>query len=209
MPKAWNSVSLLGLQQPQFLSCLSFHIVVVQSLSRVWIFVTPWSAAHQASLPSPSPRVFSNSCPLSQWCHPTISPLSSPSPAFSLSWHQGFTKSALRISWLKHWSFIFSISLLNGLIFFRIDWNIQGWFPLGLTGLIALLSKGLSKVFSSTIVWKHQFFSASLNFRSYFWGKNPILNSIELLQPLMVEKDLIKFQTQFFMWNKTFGQDYT
>ena len=68
-------------------------------------------------------------------------------------------------------SFIFSISPPNELIFFRIDWNIQGWFPLGLTGLITLLPKGLSKVFSSTTVWKHQFFSASLNFRSYFWGK--------------------------------------
>jgi len=45
----------------------------VQLLSRVRLFATPWTAARQASCPSPTPRVYSNSCPLSQWCHPTIS----------------------------------------------------------------------------------------------------------------------------------------
>ena len=45
----------------------------VQSLSHVWLFVTPWTAAHQASCPSPLPVACSNSCPLSQWSHPTIS----------------------------------------------------------------------------------------------------------------------------------------
>ena len=45
----------------------------VQSLSHVWLFATPWAAAHQASHPSLSPGVSSNSCPLSWWCHPTIS----------------------------------------------------------------------------------------------------------------------------------------
>ena len=58
---------------------------------------------------------------------------------------------ALGIRWPKYWSFSFSIILPK---------NIQGWFPLGLTGLISLLSKGLSRVFSSTTVWKHQFFAA-------------------------------------------------
>ena len=98
--------------------------------------------------------------------------LSSPSSAFSFSQHQGFfpNKSALHNSWLKYWSFSFSIGAPNGLIFFGIDWNIQGWFPLGLTGLIALLSKGLSKVFSSTTVWKHQFFRSSV-LQILFWGK--------------------------------------
>ena len=47
--------------------------VAVQSLSRVRIFVTPWTAARQAPCPSPTPRACSNSCPLSRWCHPTIS----------------------------------------------------------------------------------------------------------------------------------------
>ena len=48
-------------------------VVVVQSLSRVQLFATPWTAAHQASCPLLSPRVYSDSCPLSQWYHPTIS----------------------------------------------------------------------------------------------------------------------------------------
>ena len=45
----------------------------VQSLSRVWLFVTPWTAAHQASVSITNSLVYSNSCPLSRWCHPTIS----------------------------------------------------------------------------------------------------------------------------------------
>ena len=103
--------------------------------------------------PSLSPRVCSNSCPLSQWCHPAISssvvPVSSCPQSLPAS--ESFPiKSALRMRWLKNWSFSFSISL---------PMNIQGWFPLGLIGLISLQSNGLSKVFSSTIIWKHQFFS--------------------------------------------------
>ena len=83
-------------------------------------------------------------------------PLSSPSPlAFSLSQHQGFSKEpVLLIRWPKHWSFSFSIVLLM---------NIQGWFPLGLTVLISLQSKGLSRVFSNTTVQKHQLFIAQLS----------------------------------------------
>ena len=57
---------------------------------------------------------------------------------------------ALYIRWPKYWSFSSSI---------HTSVNIQGWFPLGLTGLITLPSKGLSRVFSSTTVWKHHFFS--------------------------------------------------
>ena len=82
-----------------------------------------------ARLPCPSPThgAYSNSCPLSRWCHPTFYPLSSPSPpAFNLSQHQVFSnESVLCIRWPKYWSFSFSISLSNeysGLISFRIDW---------------------------------------------------------------------------------------
>ena len=56
---------------------LPVHVCVpaltLQSLRRVWLFVTSWTAARQASLSPPTPRVYSNSCPLSRWCHPTIS----------------------------------------------------------------------------------------------------------------------------------------
>ena len=157
--------------------------------------------------PSPSPGVCSNSCPLTQWCHPTIS--SSVIPVYSCLQSFPASESALPIRWPQYWSFSFSISPFSeylGLISFRIDWfdllaiqgtllAIQGtlksllqhpsllqhhsqdwlvWFPFyprdsqesspapqsGLTGLISLLSKGLSRVFSSTTVWRHQFFSA-------------------------------------------------
>ena len=54
----------------------------IQWLSLVWLFVTPWTAAHQASCPSSTPRVYPNSCPLSWWCHPTIF---SPKPRKNIS----------------------------------------------------------------------------------------------------------------------------
>ena len=72
--------------------------------------------------PSPTPGIYSNSCPLSQWSHSTISSSLVP---FS-SQHQGLSnESALRIRWTKYWSFSFNISPSNeysGLIFFRMDW---------------------------------------------------------------------------------------
>ena len=108
-----------------------------------------------ARLPSPSssPRVCSNSCPLSQWCHPTISssvaPFSSCLQSFlaseSLSMSQLFTSGGQSIGASA------SASVL--------PMNIQGWFPLVLTGLISLLSKRLSRIFSSTTIWRQQLFS--------------------------------------------------
>ena len=77
--------------------------------------------------PSPTPGVYSNSCPSSQWCHPTISSSVIPSPpTFSLSSIRVFSnKSVLHIRWPKDWSFSFTISPSNeysGLISFRMDW---------------------------------------------------------------------------------------
>ena len=108
-----------------------------------------------ASLPGPSlsPRVCSNSCPWSQWCHPIISssvtPYSFCPQSFPAS--RSFPVSQLYASGGKSIGISVSTSVLPV--------NIQGWFPLGLTGLI-LLSKGLSRVFSSTSIQKHQFFGA-------------------------------------------------
>ena len=133
-------------------SCLHEHVIniVVQPLSCVQLFVTPWTAAHQASLSfTISPRLCSNSCPLSQWRHPTISPLIS---SFS-SWPQSFPASGafpmcqLFISGGQE-------SIRASALASVLPMNIQGWFPLGLTSLISLLSKGLSRVFSSTTVLK-------------------------------------------------------
>ena len=97
--------------------------------------------------PSPSPRVCSNSCPLSCWCHPTIS-----SSVVTFSCLQSFPASGS-----------FSVSQLFvsggqsiGDSASVLPMSIQGCFPLGLTGLISLQAKGLSRVFSNTTVQKHQ-----------------------------------------------------
>ena len=105
---------------------------------------------HHARLPCPppTPEVYSNSCPLSRWCHPTISSSVVPfsfclqsfpaSGSFQMS---QFFESKLQ---LQHQSF---------------QWIIQDWFPLGWTGCISLRSKGHSRVLSNTTVQKHQFFT--------------------------------------------------
>ena len=105
--------------------------------------------------PSPAPRVYPNSCPLSQWGHQTISssvvPFSSCLQSFpasgSFQISQLFTPGGQSIGALS------SVLLMN----------IQGWFPLGLTGWISLQSKGPSRVFSRTTVQKHQFFGTQLS----------------------------------------------
>ena len=104
--------------------------------------------------PSLSPRICPDSCPLSQWCHPTISssviPFSFCLQPFTAS---GFClMSQLFTSGGQSTGASASASVL--------PMNIQGWLPLGLTDLMSLLSKGLSRVFSSTTVQKHQFFDA-------------------------------------------------
>ena len=62
----------LLIQQPALCIQSLCNLIVIQSPSHVWLFVTPWSAACQLPCPLPSPKAYSNSCPLSQWCHPTI-----------------------------------------------------------------------------------------------------------------------------------------
>ena len=103
--------------------------------------------------PSLSPGDCSNTCPLNWWCHPAIS---SSTASFS-SYPQSFPASgSLPMSWLFT-SGDQSIGASASAPVLQI--NIQVWFILGLTSLVSLKSKGLSRVFSSTIVWKHQFFS--------------------------------------------------
>ena len=104
------------------------NIVQFSSLSCIRLFATPWTAACQASHPSTTPRVYSNSCPLSQWCPPTISssvvPFSSCPQSFPAS-GSFLNESALCIRWPKYWSFSFNISPSNehsGLISFCMDW---------------------------------------------------------------------------------------
>ena len=128
----------------------------VQSLSRVWLFVTPWTAAGQASLSITNSRsllklmsieLVMPSNHLILCCSLLLPPSIFPSTrVFS-------NESALHIRWPKYWNFSFNISPYNeysGLISFRMDW------------LDLLAVKGLSRVFSNTTVQKHQFFSAQL-----------------------------------------------
>ena len=108
--------------------------------------------------PSPSHRACSNSCPLSQWCHPTIS---SSVTSFS-SYPQSFPASE---SFPMSWLFILGGQRTDALASASVlPINIQGWFPLGLTDLISLLSKGLSRALSSTKIQKHQFFGTQQAF---------------------------------------------
>ena len=108
-----------------------------------------------AGLPCPSlsPGVCSDLCPLSWWCYPTIS--SSVIP-FSFC-PQSFPASG---SFPKSWLFASGSQSIGASASASVPpMNIQGWFPLGLTGLISFLSQRLSRVFSSSTVHKHQFFS--------------------------------------------------
>ena len=109
-----------------------------------------------ARLPCPvlSPGVCSDLPPSGWWCHPNISSYVVPFSSFPQSFpaSESFSVSWLFTSGDQSIGASASASVL--------PMNIQGWFPLGLTGLISLQSKGLSKVFSSTTVEKHQFFSA-------------------------------------------------
>ena len=91
--------------------------VKVKSLSRVWLFATPW----------------------------TVAPLAPPS--------MGFSRQECWSGWDDQNTGVSSLASV-------LPVNVQGWSPLRLTGLISLMSKGLSRVFSSTTVWKHRFFGA-------------------------------------------------
>ena len=130
--------------------CVHFHMCYlhkssVQSLSRVWFFVTPPQHT-RPPCPSPTPGVYSNSCPLSQWCHPTllssVIPFSSCLQSFPAS--GSFQMSQLYESDGQSTGILASASVL--------PINLQDWFPLGWTGWISLQSKGLSRVFSNTTV---------------------------------------------------------
>ena len=101
--------------------------------------------------PSPSPGVYSNSCPLNQSCYLTITS----SATLLLCLQSSPASGSFPMSWL-----FASGGQSIGASQLILRMNIQGWFPLGLTSLIFLLSKGLSGVFSSTTIQKHQFFSA-------------------------------------------------
>ena len=138
--------------------------------------------------PSPTPGVCLNSCSLSRWRHPTISssvvPFSSCLQSFPASGSfpvsQFFKSGGQRIG----------VSALASVL----PMNIQDWFPLGWTGWISLLSKGLARVFSNTTVQKHQFFSAQLH---QFFSRSSTyhLTGVSLTLMWDISSQLMWFQT--------------
>ena len=134
-----------------------YNMLLIQSLSHVWLFATPWTATYQASLSfTISQNLLKLVCLLSCDAIEPSHLLSPPSSVISLSQHQViFQESALHIMWPKYWSFRFSISLSNeysGLISFGIDWfdlfAVQGILNSLLQQLIHLLKYN---IFSSDI----------------------------------------------------------
>ena len=160
---SWNQVAILPLRW----SCMN---LVRESLKFEDFFnLTSFSVQFSHSLrphepkyarppyPTPTPGVYPNSCPLSQWCHPTISssviPFSSCPQSFPAS--GSFQMSQLFTSGGQSIGVSASTSVS--------PMNTQDWSPLGWTGWISLQSKGLSKVFSNTMVQKHQFFGTQFS----------------------------------------------
>ena len=116
----------------------------------------PHRLQHTRLCPSPTPRAYSSSCPSTRWCHPTTSFSVVPFSCLqSFPASGSFPMSQLFTSGDHNIGVSASASVL--------PMNIKDWFPLELTGLIALQSKGLSRVFSNTTVQKHQFFGAQLS----------------------------------------------
>ena len=173
--RGWNPLTQLwDLEAARFsvggiLTSIPCSCPAAKSSDSLW----PHGLQH-TSLPCPplSPRVCSNSCPLSQWCHPTFSfsvvPFSSCLRSFPAS--GSFPMSRLFTSGSQSIGASASASIF--------PMNIQGWLPLGLTGWISLQSKGLSRVFSSTTVWKHQFFSTQPS-----WWSNSHIHTWLLEKP--------------------------
>jgi len=155
------------------------HEYTVQFSSVASDSLWPYEPQHaRPPCPSPTPGGHPNPCPLSQWCHPTISssvvPFSSCPQSFpalgSFPISQLFASGGQNIG--------ASASVLQ--------MNIQGLFPLGLTGLISLLSKGLWRVFSNTTVQRHRFFGT---------------------QPFLLYKEIINFP--ILLWKKMMARMLT
>ena len=149
----WKAISRKTSWDPTWVTEFSS----VQLLNCVPLFVSPWTVAHQASLFITNSQSLHKIIPLSRWCHPTSSSFVIPffSCLQSFPTSGSFSMSQFFASGGQSIGASASASVL--------PMDIQNWFPLGLTGLIFLLSKGLSRVFSNTTVQKHQFFCAPLS----------------------------------------------
>ena len=158
----------------------SWKVPVQYSHSVVSDSLRPHELQHaRPPCPSQTPRVYSNSCPLSRWCHPAIPSSVIPfcSSPQSLPASGSFPVSQL----FARGSQSTGVSALASVL----PMNTQDWSPLGWTSWISLQSKGLSRVFSNTIVQKYQFFSAQLSSQStltsiYDHRKNHSLDQMDI-----------------------------
>ena len=164
-----------------------WFIVVVQSLSHVQCFATPWNIAHQASCPTPSPRVCSNSCPLSPWCYITIS--SSAASSFCL--YSFPTTGSCTVSWLFPSG---DQSIGASLSASVLPVNIQNWFPLWLTGLISCSSGDSQESSPTPLSYCHLFLisSASVRFIPFlFFIESIFAWNVPLVSPIFLKTSLV------------------
>ena len=158
--------------------------ILVQSLSRVQLFATTHTAAFQTSLSFTVSQSLLKLMPIEPvrpsnhliLCCSSSPPQSFPaSRSFLMSWLFASNGQRIRASALAS----------------VLPMNIQGWFPLGPTGLVSLMSKGLSRVFSSIMFWKHQFFSAQPS----LWSNSHIHtrknHCLDYIKPLSAKQCLL------------------
>ena len=167
-----NTHTLLCARHFTCFNCIRAKLLRFSSVAQSCLTLQPHGLQHaRLPCPSPTPGACSNSCPLSWQCHPTIS---SPVASF-FSCPQSFPASGFfPVSQLFAPS---GQSIGVSASTTVLPMNIQGWFPLRLTGLISLQSKRLLRVFSSTTVQKHQFF-----------GTQPSLWSSSHIRTWLLEK---------------------
>ena len=157
--RSWSSISQLN-DTPRVSMTVPVQLSSVYLLTHIWLFATPWIAAHQASMSITNSRSISNSCPASRWCHPAISSSVVPfsSCPQSLPTSESFPMSQL-FAWDGQSTGVSASASV-------LPMNTQDWSPLGWTAWISLQSKGLSRVFSNTIAQKHLFFGAQISLLS-------------------------------------------
>ena len=156
-------------------NCCIFSCLAVQfsSVAQSCPTLRPHGLQHtRPPCPSPTPVVYSNSCSSSQWCHPTIS--SSVVPISSCPQSVPVSGSCQMSQFFEWGGQSIGVSASTSVL----PMNTQDWSPLGWTGWISLKSKGLSRVFSNTIVQKHQFFNTQFSHIHTRLLEKPIVYSL-------------------------------
>ena len=167
----WKSLTWMNfLANPMTVKILKWFSVHFTSAAQLCLTLRPQESQHaRTPCPSPTPRVYSNSCPSSQWCHPTISSSVVPFSSCPQSLPACSNESTLHVRWPNYWSFSFSVSPTSehpGLISFRMDWldllAVQGT-------LKSLLQHHSSK---ASILWRSTFFAVQLSHPCMTNGKH-------------------------------------